>query len=66
MFIGRVIRSSSGLESLDDHRVPPRNRREALKGDRAGQRSIRNNDQCRICFVWAETGLEEVEIGDYH
>ena len=66
MFIGRVIRSSSGLESLDDLRVPPGNRLEALKGDRAGQHSIRINDQWRICFVWADTGPEEVEIVDYH
>ncbi|MAU80930.1 type II toxin-antitoxin system RelE/ParE family toxin [Gordonia sp. GW1C4-4] len=66
MFIGRVIRSSSGLKSLDDLRVPPGNRLEALKGDRAGQHSIRINDQWRICFVWADTGPEEVEIVDYH
>jgi proteic killer suppression protein len=51
---------------LDDLRVPPGNRLEALKGDRIGQYSIRINDQYRICFVWTSTGPEEVEIVDYH
>ena len=51
---------------LDDLRVPPGNRLEALKGDRVGQYSIRINDQFRICFVWTATGPEEVEIEDYH
>ena len=51
---------------LDDLRVPPGNRLEALKGDRAGQHSIRVNDQFRVCFVWAAEGPEDVEIVDYH
>lgn len=51
---------------LDDLRVPPGNRLEALKGDRAGQHSIRINDQFRICFIWTSAGPEEVEIVDYH
>ena len=51
---------------LDDLRVPPGNRLEALKGDRAGQHSIRVNDQFRVCFRWTETGPEDVEIVDYH
>lgn len=51
---------------LDDLRVPPGNRLEALKGDRAGQHSIRINDQYRICFVWKEDGAHDVEIVDYH
>jgi len=51
---------------LDDLRVPPGNRLEALKGDRAGQHSIRVNDQFRVCFVWAAEGPEAVEIVDYH
>ena len=51
---------------LDDLRVPPGNRLEALKGDRVGQYSIRVNDQFRICFVWTATGPEDVEIVDYH
>lgn len=47
-------------------RLPPGNRLEALKGDRAGQHSIRINDQWRICFVWTGTDAEHVEITDYH
>jgi toxin HigB-1 len=52
--------------SLDDLRVPPGNRLEALQGDRRGQHSIRINDQWRICFTWTDTGPEDVEIVDYH
>ena len=51
---------------LDDLRVPPGNRLEALKGDRAGQYSIRVNEKFRVCFVWTEDGPEDVEIVDYH
>ncbi|WP_077966956.1 type II toxin-antitoxin system RelE/ParE family toxin [Ensifer adhaerens] len=51
---------------LDDLRSPPGNRLEALKGDRAGQHSIRINDQWRICFVWNDGGVDNVEIVDYH
>ncbi len=51
---------------LGDLRVPPGNRLEALKGDRAGQHSIRVNDQFRICFRWTAAGAEDVEIVDYH
>jgi len=47
-------------------RVPPGNQLEALKGDRAGQHSIRVNDQWRICFVWQTDGSHQVEIVDYH
>lgn len=52
--------------SLNALRVPPGNRLEELKGDRAGQHSIRINDQWRICFVWQDGGACEVEICDYH
>lgn len=52
--------------SLDDLRVPPGNRLEALKANRTGQYSIRINNQYRICFVWKETDVSEVEIVDYH
>ena len=52
--------------SLDDLRVPPGNRLEALKADRIGQYSIRINNQYRICFVWNETDASQVEIVDYH
>lgn len=51
---------------LDDLRVPPANRLEALKGDRDGQHSIRVNDQWRICFIWTDNGPEQVELVDYH
>lgn len=51
---------------LDDLRSPPGNHLEALVGDRAGQHSIRINDQFRICFVWTDAGPEQVEIIDYH
>jgi len=52
--------------SLEQLRVPPGNRLESLRGDRAGQHSIRINDQYRICFRWTATGAAEVEIVDYH
>src|SRR4051812_43636325 len=51
---------------LLDLRVPPGNRLEALSGNRAGQHSIRINDQWRVCFVWTQAGPSEVEIVDYH
>lgn len=52
--------------TLDDLRVPPGNRLEQLKGDRAGQHSIRVNQQWRICFRWTDVGPEAVEFTDYH
>lgn len=51
---------------LDDLRVPPANRLEALKGDRRGQHSIRINERYRVCFRWSAQGAEEVGIVDYH
>ena len=51
---------------LQDLRVPPGNRLEALRGNRKGQYSIRINDQWRICFRWQEDGVHDVEIVDYH
>jgi proteic killer suppression protein len=53
-------------DELNDLRIPPGNRLEALKGDRAGQHSIRVNDQYRICFRWTASGAEDVQIVDYH
>jgi len=53
-------------ETLDDLRVPPGNRLEKLKGDRAGSHSIRVNQQWRICFKWTTAGPEDIEIVDYH
>jgi toxin HigB-1 len=51
---------------LKDLEVPPGNRLEGLKGERAGQYSIRINDQFRVCFYWTEAGATDVEITDYH
>lgn len=62
----RKLRQVGSAESLDDLRVPPGNRLEALRGERIGQYSNRINDQWRICFVWTDAGPEEVEIVDYH
>jgi proteic killer suppression protein len=53
-------------EALADLRVPPGNRLEKLVGDRAGQYSIRVNDQWRLCFQWSDGDAYEVEITDYH
>lgn len=53
-------------ERIEDLRMPPGNRLEALKGDWKGQHSIRINDQFRICFRWSGGQAEDVEIGDYH
>ncbi len=77
---GRRVRRFTGIESvarrklrqlqiagrLQDLRIPPGNRLEALKGGRAGQHSIRVNDQFRLCFRWSAAGAEDVEIVDYH
>lgn len=52
--------------TLTDLRVPPGNQLEALSGDRAGQHSIRINDQWRICFVWSDIGPLQVHLVDYH
>ncbi|MGB5055291.1 MAG: type II toxin-antitoxin system RelE/ParE family toxin [Nitrospirales bacterium] len=79
-FGGKAIKQFSGFKKiaerkltmldsateLRDLRAPPANRLEKLKGDRAGQHSIRINDQWRICFVWNPDGPYEVEITDYH
>lgn len=56
----------ASAKDLNDLRSPPGNRLEALKGDRAGQNSIRINDQWRICFVWRDGAAWDVEIVDYH
>ena len=62
----RKLRQLQIAGRLEDLRVPPGNRLEALKGDRAGQYSIRVNDQFRVCFRWTAAGAEDVEIVDYH
>ncbi len=62
----RKLRQLEIAGRLDDLRVPPGNRLEALKGDRVGQHSIRVNDKYRVCFRWTAAGPEDVEIVDYH
>jgi len=62
----RKLLQLSIAATLEDLRVPPGNRLESLKGDRAGQQSIRINGQWRICFIWSDAGPEAVEIVDYH
>jgi toxin HigB-1 len=62
----RKLRQLELAGRLDDLKIPPGNRLEALKGNRAGQHSIRINDQWRVCFRWAAGGPEDVEITDYH
>ena len=62
----RKLRMLNAAQRLDDLRIPPANRLEALRGKRSGQHSIRINDQWRICFVWREGQCDAVEIVDYH
>ncbi len=62
----RKLRQLEIAGRLEDLRVPPGNRLEALKRDRLGQHSIRVNDQFRVCFRWTDAGPAEVEIVDYH
>ena len=62
----RKLRMLNNAQSLVDLRVPPGNRLEALRADRAGQHSIRINDQWRICFVWRDGDVFDIEIVDYH
>jgi proteic killer suppression protein len=60
------LRDLDATAVLDDLRVPPGRRLEALSGDRAGQYSIRINQQWRVCFVWQDGNAHHVEIVDYH
>ncbi|MDH5830811.1 type II toxin-antitoxin system RelE/ParE family toxin [Luteimonas sp. M1R5S18] len=62
----RKLRMLNAAAGLDDLRIPPANRLEALKGERKGQYSIRINDQWRICFRWNDGAASDVEIVDYH
>jgi len=62
----RKLAMLDAAKTLDFMRSPPGNRLEALRGDRAGQWSVRINDQWRLCFVWADSGPDQVEILDYH
>ncbi|GBE15359.1 MAG TPA: plasmid maintenance system killer protein [Proteobacteria bacterium] len=63
---GRKLDQLNAVVVLGSLRIPPGNRFEALKGKRAGQHSIRINDQYRVCFIWSEDGPVRVEITDYH
>ena len=62
----RKLRQLEIVGRLRDLRVPPGNRLEALKGDRAGQHSIWVNEQFRVCLRWTDDGVDDVEIVDYH
>ncbi|MGN8160723.1 type II toxin-antitoxin system RelE/ParE family toxin [Salinisphaera sp. RV14] len=62
----RKLRMLDNAATLDDLRVPPANRLEALKGKRSGQHSIRINQQWRLCFIWNDGQIDDVEIVDYH
>ena len=62
----RKLEQLDSVLLLDELRIPPGNRLEALRGERRGQHSIRINDQLRVCFVWTDDGPDEVEIADYH
>ena len=61
-----MLSAMNAAAVLDDLRFPPGNRLEERKGDKAGQHSIRINDQWRICFAWTDRGPADVEIVDYH
>ncbi|CAN5245344.1 type II toxin-antitoxin system RelE/ParE family toxin [soil metagenome] len=65
-FTFRKFDQIDSATTLDDLRIPPGNRLEALKAERSGQHSIRINDQYRICFRWTQSGAVNVEIVDYH
>jgi len=62
----RKLKMLDAAMKLEELRVPPGNRLEALKGGRKGQHSIRVNDQWRLCFRWGKDGPQDVEIVDYH
>jgi proteic killer suppression protein len=62
----RKLLMIDAADFLHDLRIPPGNRLEQLAGNRAGQHSIRVNDQWRICFTWTSAGAENIEIVDYH
>jgi proteic killer suppression protein len=62
----RKLAALHAVLSLEDLRIPPGNRLEELRGGRMGQHSIRINDQFRLCFVWRDGDVYDVEIADYH
>jgi proteic killer suppression protein len=62
----KKLRQLNAADNINDLRIPPGNRLEKLVGNRAGQHSIRINDQYRICFAWTKQGPADVEIADCH
>ena len=62
----RKLNAINAAVRLEDLKVPPGNDLHQLTDDRAGQHSIRINDQYRVCFIWSDSGAEQVEITDYH
>jgi len=62
----RKLDQVDSVTTLHDLKIPPGNKLEALSGDRKEQYSIRINDQYRICFIWTDSGPDQVEIADYH
>jgi len=62
----RKLDQLDSVEMVNELRIPPGNRLEELSGDRSGQYSIRINDQYRVCFIWTNSGPDQVEIVDYH
>ena len=64
--VARKLERLDSIEYLQEFRVPPGNRLEALRGNRRGQHSIRINDQYRICFTWTDAGPQNIEVVDYH
>ena len=62
----RKLEILDAARDLDDLRIPPGNRLEALSGDRRGQHSIRINERWRVCFIWQDGNANDVEIVDYH
>lgn len=62
----RKLDQLDAVTALNELRIPPNNKLEALSSDRKGQYSIRINDQYRICFMWTNLGPDQVEIADYH
>ena len=64
--VQRKLDQLNAAPTLESLKVPPGNRLEQLRSDRAGQHSIRVNDQYRVCFHWTDAGPEAVEVADYH
>ena len=66
LLVARKLDQLDSVVALEELKVPPGNRLEALSGNRRGQHSIRINQQYRICFRWGDSGPADVEVTDYH